>query len=339
MTDIARLAGVSASTVSRALNGSSLISVETRTRVEELARSLNYTVHTAARNLRSGSNRTIAVIIPYETPVRQHISDPFFLSLLGSLADSLTDRGYDMLLSRTNADRLLETSQLVESGRAAGIILIGQWHHHDRLNELAVRGIPLSVWGALLPRQLYCTVACDNVKGGELATQHLLERGCRQIAFFGDIDLPELAQRYQGYLHAHRLLGVTAPAGLVVKVPFVAEGIRESIERLLNHGQHFDAVFACSDLLAITTIGVLQKRGLRVPEDVAVVGYDDVALSIYFPISLSTVRQPLEQAGQELVNSLLQQIAGSHPQPVVLQAQLIIRESSRYPQTARESLA
>ncbi len=177
MADIARLAGVSTSTVSRALNGSNLVNEETRVRVTELARSLNYQINIGAKNLRLGQNKTVAVVVPYATANRQHISDPFFISMLGSLADALTDLGYDMLLSRIDADHLDAAGNLFSSGRAIGVILIGQWQHHDQLNELARQRVPVVVWGAQLAQQLYCTVGSDNVEGGELATRHLLERG------------------------------------------------------------------------------------------------------------------------------------------------------------------
>jgi DNA-binding LacI/PurR family transcriptional regulator len=328
MQDIARLAGVSTATVSRALNQSALVNDATRVRIEELARSLKYQVNVGARNLRLQRNRTVAVVVPYDATTRQHISDPFFVSMLGGLADALTDRGYDLLLSRVDAERLDLAADLEASGRAIGVILIGQWRHHDQLNELAARHVPLVVWGARLAQQIYCTIGSDNIAGGALATEHLLQCGRRRIAFLGDPELPEVAQRYEGYRLALARHRVDLDPGLVFPAAFVEGSARTAVERLLAQQTRFDAIFACSDLLAMRSIGTLREHGLRVPADVAIVGYDDIQLAQYVHPSLSTIRQPIDKGAQALVQALLSIVDGENPGPLVLPTELIVRESS-----------
>lgn len=325
MDDIARLAGVSKATVSRALNGSTLVNEETRARIEQLAKSLNYSINIGAKNLRLGQNKTVAVVVPYDTETRQHLSDPFFLSILGSIADALTDRGYDMLLTRIDSDRLDLAAQLYETGRAIGVILIGQWRHHDQLNELAVRHVPIVVWGAQIPQQLYCTVGSDNVMGGLLATEHLLSIGKRNIAFLGDTELAEVAQRFDGYRNAHARHDMRPDPDLIVPVAFLAESGRQSVQEMLKRKLAFDAIFACSDLLAMTAISTLRENGLRVPEDIAVVGYDDIQLAMHFHPPLTTIRQPIEDAGPALVESLLELMDKGRAPPRQLPTELIVR--------------
>ena len=329
MADIARLAGVSVSTVSRALSDSPLVNAETRTRVAELAQSLNYSINIGAQNLRLGHNNTVAVIVPYDPDTRQHLSDPFFLSLIGSLADALTERGHDMLLTRVDAARLDQAAQVFHTGRAMGIVLVGQWHHHDQLNQMAVRGVPFVVWGAQLPQQLYATVGGDNLAGGLLATAHLLAQGARRIVFLGDPELPEVAQRLQGYRQAHAEAGVPVDETLCRPVPFVTERVAPEIEALHAGGVAFDAVFAASDLLAMAAISTLRRLGRAVPEAVAVVGYDDIALAEHFHPPLSTVSQPIGEAGRALVELLLAQLAGQRVASRQLPTQLVVRQSSR----------
>jgi len=327
MADIARLAGVSTSTVSRALAGSKLISEETRVRIMELARSLNYTINIGAQNLRLKQNRTIGVVVPYEPATRQHLSDPFFLSMLGSLADALTEQGFDMLVSRVDASELDAAAIPFDTGRVIGIVLIGQWRHHDQLNQLAARHVPIVVWGAQLPQQLYCTVGSDNVAGGELAGAHLLASGRKRIAFFGDVNLPEIGHRYQGLCQALQVAGIAADPQLLVPASFVPEGGRQAVEELLRRGVAFDAVFAGSDLMAMSAINALRQHDLDVPGQVAVVGYDDIELASYFHPPLTTVRQPIVDAGRALVASLLQLIEGQSTPSQQLPTQLISRLS------------
>jgi DNA-binding LacI/PurR family transcriptional regulator len=328
MADIARLANVSVATVSRALNDSPLINEATRARIRQLARSLNYAINQSAKNLRLRSNRTVAVVIPYDTRSRQHISDPFFLSMVGSLADALTDRDYDMLLSRVDAESLDSAAQLHDSGVAIGIVLIGQWRHHDQLNELAARRVPIVVWGGQLAQQLYCTVGGDNVLGGRLATEHLLELGRRRIVFLGDPQLPEVALRLEGYRQALEQRGRTYDEELVLPVPFAVDAARAAVDALCRRDGRFDGVVASSDLLALSAIQAIRANRRQVPADVSVVGYDDIELAAYCDPPLSTISQPVRRAGVELVESLQKIMQGGAVKPRVLPVKLIVRASS-----------
>ncbi len=328
MADIARLAGVSVSTVSRALAGNPQINAETRERVSQLARSLNYTINVGAQNLRLQKNQTIAVVVPYDTRVRQHISDPFFLALVGALADALTDRGYDMLLSRVDADSLDSAAALVEGGKAIGLVIVGQWRHHDQLNALAARKMPLVVWGGQLPQQLYCSVGGDNVQGGLLATRHLLQAGRRRVLFAGDPALPEVYLRREGWRQALREAGLQPDPALELVVPFETIAARERLDARCTASLDFDGVVACSDLMAVQAVQALRAAGRAVPQDVAVVGYDDMAIATYTEPALTTVHQPVLMAGEELVEALLALLRGERVGPRMLPVHLVVRASA-----------
>ncbi len=328
MADIARLAGVSISTVSRALNGSTLVNDATRQRITELARSLNYSINLSAQNLRLRKNQTIAVVVPFDAQSRQHISDPFFLSIVGSIADALTDRGYDMLLSRVDAERLDAASSLYDSGKAIGIVVIGQWRHHDQLNDMAARKVPLVVWGGQLPQQLYCSVGGDNLAGGFAATQHLVAGGRRRIAFLGDAALPEVLLRQQGYEQALAVAGIARDPRLTLPVPFEIGAARAALDALLASGVAVDGVVACSDLLALQAVQAAQAAGRTVPGDLAVVGYDDMPVATYSSPPLTTVHQPVALAGVEIVDALLGLLGGERAAPRTLPVHLVVRGSA-----------
>jgi DNA-binding LacI/PurR family transcriptional regulator len=327
MADIARLAGVSVSAVSRALRGNPEIGEETRKRIVELARSLNYTVNVGAQNLRLKQNNTVAVVTPALVNLRQQLTEPFFISLISAIANALTDRGYEMLLSRVD----MASNNVADAyykGRALGLIFTGQWLEHDQLNELAMAKVPFVVWGEQRQQQLYCTVGTDNRQGGRLATAHLLQRGARHVAIIGDFGTPELENRYQGYLDAHRDAGLAPDARLRIDTRWDNDVIERDTLALLARGIPLDAIFACSDLCAMTVINTLIGQGRRVPDDILVAGYDDIELSSYFRPSLTTVRQPIIAAGNAMVEALLEQIEGARPQPRQLVTELMVRASS-----------
>lgn len=326
MADIARMAGVSTSTVSRALNGSPLIPESTRARITELARSLNYTVNVGAANLRKRDVQTVALVHLGDS--MQRMSDPFLLSMVGQVADALEARGMNLLLTRLNDDRIDQIPAMVTGGQVAGLIVIGQLGWHDYLNDLARQGIPLAVWGAVLPDTAYRVVGSDNALGGYLATRHLLDQGCQSIAFVGDIDYPEGGLRHQGYLKAMREAGRPIDPLLFHPFLFGEEGTREAVARWIDSGHRFDGVFAGSDIAAINVIAALASRGLEVPSQVKVVGYDDITLAQFVHPSLSTVRQSTAVAGQALVDLLFEALQDEPRRSVVMDTALVLRESS-----------
>jgi DNA-binding LacI/PurR family transcriptional regulator len=332
MADIARMAGVSTATVSRALSGSPLIQQETRERIADLARSLNYRVNASAASLRRKDLSTVGVVMldNMDRPI-QAASDPFMMAMVASLADALADSGQDMLLARYGQNRIDRLPDLVETGRVAGLIVMGQWSWHDQLNALARRGVPMAVWGASVPGTLYPVVGCDNEAGGYLATRHLVEQGCRRIAFLGDVQHPEAALRHQGYLRALREAG-HVPRDIWQKpIVFAAPSLNSIVQEWVSGQSVPDGVFASSDLAAMGLVRALSAHGLAVPADVRVVGFDDIALAEHFHPSISTVRQSMATAGPALVGMLTDRLQGIHPDPLVLPAELIVRESSLSP--------
>jgi DNA-binding LacI/PurR family transcriptional regulator len=329
LADIARIADVTISTVSRALAGNPLVKEETRARINEIATALNYSANAAAQNLRTGQSRTIGVVVPLDPASKDPVSAPFLLALLGGIIDALTERGYDLLISRITIERLDRVAQLYDSGRADGIIMIGQWGYHDHLNKMADRGVPLVVWGAPLPHQKYVTVGSDNALGGELVTGHLLDSGARRVAFFGDNDLNESRLRYLGYLNAHKQRGLMVDPALTRSLPFVGDSMQVDVRTMLAQGIKFDAAFAGADMVALSIMPALAQAGLRVPQDVLVAGYDDIGPAAYANPPLTTVRQPMQEAGQSMVDCLMTQLEGRQAHSVMLPTTLVTRASTQ----------
>ena len=224
MAEVARRAGVSLATVSRALAGSPLISEDTRNLVRGVAARLDYRVDAAGSSLRTGLTRTAGVVIPLTHAETQHLSDPFFLEILGAIADELSARSYNMLLAKTTHDPTDWITSSIRTRRADGVIVIGQSLHHAALNALSDADVPLVVWGAQLPDQRYAVVGSDNEQGGYSATQHLLEQGCRAIVFLGDSAVPEVAARLEGHARALREAGRPREAHFELRVRFGGDG-------------------------------------------------------------------------------------------------------------------
>ena len=331
MAEVARRAGVSLSTVSRALAGSTLISEDTRNLVRSVAARLDYRVDAAGSSLRTGLTRTAGVVIPLTHAETQHFSDPFFLEILGALADELSARSYNMLLAKVTQDPTDWITSSIRSRRADGVIVIGQSLHHAALNALSDADVPLVVWGAQLPDQRYAAVGSDNEQGGYSAARHLLEQGCRGIVFLGDPAVPEVAARLRGYVRALREAGRPREAQfeLRVRVGSDRDTAHRAVSSLLDAGVAFDGVVACSDVFAMSAVQALLERGLRVPADCAVVGYDDIPFASLTTPPLTTVRQNYREGAKQLVDILMRAINRERPSSAVLATELVVRASSQ----------
>jgi DNA-binding LacI/PurR family transcriptional regulator len=296
--------------------------------IAEIAHNNGYVVNPFARGLRLKRTQTIGVVIPLGHAEGQLISDPFFLEMLGRLADEITLRGYEILLSKVAAPKPGWLDNLIHAQRTDGMVIIGQSDQHQALNAASAHYVPMVVWGAHLADQTYCAVGLDNVAGGYMATRHLIDRGRRKIAFLGDPNLPEIGQRREGYLRACREAGLELDPRLDAKSHFTLETATEAAEKLLTSGVEVDGVFAASDVIALAAINVLRKQGKSVPGDVAVVGFDDSAIAAHTTPAITTVRQDLGKAAKLMIELLFQRLEGEVAPGVLLTPELVIRGST-----------
>ena len=326
--ELAGLAGVSAATVSRALAGKKVVSAKTTERIRKLAEEHGFQPSPTARNLRTRKRGAIGVVIPLGHERGQHISDPFFMTLIGCLADELTERGLDLILSRVIPDRDDWLQKMIDADRVDGFIIIGQSDQSRVLDAAAKDYLPMVAWGAFVQGQVHCSVGTDNFLGGRLATQHLIERGCKSIAFLGDTQAIELSLRLEGA----RAAVAEAGGGVeLIETPthLAAELSGEDIAAFLDNAERApDGFFAASDMIALTAIQVLAGRGLSVPRDVRVVGYDDLAVARSSVPPLTTIRQDIASGAMHLVDNLFKRIEGKATGSVVLNSELIVRAST-----------
>src|SRR5262245_22208752 len=329
--DIAYLAGVSQPTVSRALRGSPAVSLETRKRIEEIARQLNYRVDKNASNLRSQHSNTLALLL-FEDPTPDDSQiNPFFLSMLGSLTRASARQGYDLLISFQQFSKDWQ-QDYEDSRKADGIILLGYGDYEEyrpRLERLVEQGTHFVRWGPVLDGQPGVSVGCDNVQGGYDVTRHLLAAGRRKIAFLGNASshYPEFFDRYRGYERALMEAKLATSSALQVDAITTEESGFQAASELRARGVEFDAIVAASDLIAIGALRALIEAGVDVPREVSVVGFDDIPQASHTNPPLTTVAQDTRRAGELLVESLLKQIAGDATANSVKPTKLVVRRS------------
>lgn len=324
LEDLARLAGVSISTVSRALNDQPLISTRTKQRIWSLAREHNYPFRQSMPGAPIGAEGSIVIVTPNMRGRPLPLSHPFFLELLANIGEAARERGCDFTVSHVAPTSFEDLVTTTTTSRADGVIFLGQSMLHEELNRLAETQARFVVWGAHIPGQKYRSIGSDNVLGGRRATMHLARLGRKRILFIGGTD-PEAQQRRRGYFDALKESDLSVDPDLICEVEFELESAEAAVGRLLGRGVRFDGIVASSDLIALGAMRALRRRGLAIPDDVSVVGYDDMLLSRLSTPALSTIRQDTARAGKLLVASVLDSVA--EDLPGLLPTELIVRES------------
>ena len=330
--DIAYLAGVSQPTVSRALRGSPTVNEETRKRILQIAQDLNYKVDKNASSLRSQQCGTLALLFFEDPTLDDSLINPFFLSMLGALTRACAIQGYDLLISFQQLSDNWHTDYQ-DSNKADGIILLGYGDYLEylaRLEQLVTKGTHFVRWGAVLEGQPGISIGCDNIQGGRDITQHLLEHGRRSIAFVGHASnhYPEFFDRYRGYSQALLDAGVERIAQLQIDAFTTEQSGYDAACVLLDRNIPFDGMFCASDLIAIGAMRALQERGRRIPEDVAIAGFDDIPTARFTNPALTTVHQDTKVAATLLVESLLAMIHGEPAESHSIKPTLVVRQST-----------
>jgi DNA-binding LacI/PurR family transcriptional regulator len=329
--DVAAEAGVSQSTVSRALAGDPVVSEATRLRVAEAAKRLNYYVDNNAARLRTGKTGTLAVVVICRPDEDRKDLNPFTYSLLGTICAAASSRGFETLVSFQDGPNNL-AGRYEEQRKADGLIVIGTTQNlpaWDYYRDLGQSGMHWVCWGS--PFDDLEWIRSDNHAGARLATRHLIDAGYRQIVCIGSEGSlqRQFKERYDGYCEC------LAEAGLTPQLIEIEEGLarqeqgRRAVQALLHSGQSFDAIFAVCDEIALGALHELTAQGLSVPADTGLMGFDGIRASAHAMPPLSTIQPDFAAAGALLVDKLLATIAGEPHDQRRVPVTLLARASTR----------
>jgi DNA-binding LacI/PurR family transcriptional regulator len=332
--EVARRAGVSIGTVSNVLNRPELVATTTRQRVLDAINELGYVRNDSARQLRAGHSRQIALVV-------LDVTNPFFTDVVRGAEAAAEDHGVMVVVCNSGEDAHREHRhlELLEEQRVRGVLITPvDESPNSRLEQLIQRGTPVVLVDRGSGRHSRCSVAVDDVLGGRLAGEHLVEQGHRHIAFVGGpMSIAQVHDRHAGFAEA---IGEQADVSVVPTPNLTVASGRAAATQIATSDpdDRPTAVFCANDLLALGVLQEMTQRGLRVPQDVAIVGYDDIEFAAAAAVPLSSVRQPREQLGRTAAALLLEEIEddGRHEhRHVVFQPELIVRESSGRPRGRR----
>ena len=328
ISDIAKLAGVSKSTVSRALNNSPLISQETRDQIRSLARNNNFQINVPAQRLSLKQSNTIA-FVTHAYHKDFSVADLFGLEIMGGISQGLYAHDYDLLVVHVNPQETDWAHQYLDTGRVDGFILMTSTRKQYHIQALLDMDAPFIVWGVPPSDGRYCSVTGDNLNGGRIATEYLIGLGKKRIGFIGGPQEElEVQQRFEGYKKALLAAGRIVEPALVTYGDFSNTSGAAAMEQLLDNAPDLDAVFVNSDLMAIAAMDVIRQHGRRVPGNIAVVGYDDLSIAEHSNPPLTTVRQNIPLAGKMLAENLIRYLETRVVSNVVIPVELIVRKSA-----------
>jgi len=329
--EVAALAGVSVGTVSNVLNRPDIVAEPTRRRVQDAIKKLGFIRNESARHLRAGRSRTIGLVV-------LDVANPFFTDVARGVEDEASESGLAVILCNSDDQQAKESRYLalLEEHRVQGILITPVSDAHERLARMQRRGTPVVLVDSRSPSRGQCSVSVDDVLGGDLAVSHLLEAGHEQIAFVGGpLSIRQVADRRDGAVRALERAGRPVADMHVIETPAlnVSAGQRAgaAIAEITADARP-TAVFCANDLLALGVLQEMTSHRIRVPEGIAIVGYDDVDFASAAAVPLSSVRQPRHQLGRAAAQLLIEEALGSgahrHRQ-VVFEPDLVVRKSSR----------
>ncbi|MGW7440518.1 LacI family DNA-binding transcriptional regulator [Streptomyces sp. NPDC054849] len=335
LEEVAARAGVGRGTVSRVINGSSKVSEQAKAAVEAAVAELGYVPNRAARALAANRTDAIALVIP--EPEARFFAEPYFSEVVRGVGAALAETDVQLVLTLAGSDReRRRLSQYLSGHRVDGVLLVSV-HAGDPLPDLlAELGIPTVISGRRSDTETLPCVDSDNLAGAAEAVRHLLERSRRTIATItGPLDVYGAQCRLDGYRQALAAGGHPVDEQLIAVGDFTEDGGRRAMRELLERRPALDAVFAASDVMAAGARRELRAAGRRIPQDVALVGFDDSVVARHMDPPLTSVRQPIEEMGRTMAQLLLEHISGNQGgagEPgevsVVLPNRLVVRESS-----------
>ncbi|MFB7209602.1 LacI family DNA-binding transcriptional regulator [Streptomyces sp. NPDC056255] len=330
LEEVAARAGVGRGTASRVINGSPRVSAQTREAVQAAVAELGYVPNRAARALAANRTDAIALVVP-ESETR-FFAEPYFSDIVRGVGAALADTDMQLLLTLVGSDReRRRLAQYLTAHRVDGVLMVSV-HADDPLPDLLEQlGMPAVMGGRRSASETFAAVDSDNFGGARAAVAHLVTRGRRSIATItGPRDVHGAQRRLDGYRAGVREAGLEPDERLIAPADFSEEGGARAMRELLARRPDVDAVFAASDVMAAGARQVLREAGRRIPDDVALIGFDDSAVARHMDPALTSVRQPIEEMGRTMARVLLKEIASEtqeRPQ-IVLPTELVVRDSS-----------